>query len=346
MSHVRSTGLVSVFVLGALGCARHSDAVGDAGKDATVAGDDVQSTACTPLVPRSVAPEIFIGPDQWETSIEDAIDSATTSLDVQMYLFTVSDIATHIISAHNRGVAVRVLTDANESPNNASTTAMLTAAQVPNHLDPATFTYAHAKYLIIDKSTAVVLSGNFNYTAIDSTGGERNYGIIDRDRQDISDLQRIYDTDWVSGPEPDLSCTRLIVSPVNSEQRIIDHVNSAHQTLDIEVLYLDSSDVRAAVVAAAQRGVAIRVLLADPADNPQNSETQTSFTNLGIPTKFLITNYLHAKMIQADGIALVGSENMSTTSLTRNREVGELIFEPDPADQIHAQYELDWAAGQ
>jgi hypothetical protein len=50
-------------------------------------------------------------------------------------------------------------------------------------------------------------------------------------------------------------------------------------------------------------------------------------------------------MIQADGIALVGSENMSDTSFTMNREVGELIFEPTPAGEIHTQYEADWAAG-
>jgi hypothetical protein len=44
-------------------------------------------------------------------------------------------------------------------------------------------------------------------------------------------------------------------------------------------------------------------------------------------------------------VAQVASENMSETSLTKNREVGELIFEPTPAGQIHDQYEADWAAG-
>lgn len=44
--------------------------------------------------------------------------------------------------------------------------------------------------------------------------------------------------------------------------------------------------------------------------------------------------------------AEIGSENMSTTSLTKNREVGLLVFEPVPAGRVHAQYEADWAAAQ
>jgi len=162
----------------------------------------------------------------------------------------------------------------------------------------------------------------------------------------VADLQSVFDTDWVAGPEPDLSCTRLIVAPVNAKDRILAHVQNAMHTLDIEVLYLDQPDLRAAIVAAHQeRGVAVRVLLSDPAKNPQNTATQQFFASHGIDAKILTTNYLHAKMLQADGVALIGSENMSTTSWTKNREVGELIFEPAAAAIVHAQYEKDWAAG-
>ena len=302
---------------------------------------------CTPLAPRTAVPELFVGPDQWQTSIEAAIDSAQVSLDVQMYLFTVTDIAQHIIDAQNvRGVAVRVLLDPHE--DNSVVTTLLTNAGIANHTDPAVFSYAHAKYMIIDGSRAVIQSGNFNVGAVKTTGaGERNYAIVDYDADDVADLQAIYDTDWVAGPEPDLSCTRLIVSPINSATRIVDHINTAMHTLDIEVLYLDEPNVRAAIVdAAVTRSVAVRIMLSDPAKNPQNTATQTFFTGQGVPTKFLISNYLHTKMIKADGVALVGSENMSTTSLTKNREVGALVFETDPVAQIAAQYELDWAAAQ
>ncbi|MFT3697803.1 MAG: DVUA0089 family protein [Kofleriaceae bacterium] len=299
---------------------------------------------CTPLEPRTATPELFIGPTDWEASIEAAIDSAQTSLDVQMYLFTVTDIANHIITAQQeRGVQVRVLMDSSEASNNTAVKKLLDNAQVPNHLDPTVFNYAHAKYMILDHDRAVILSGNFN---VGATNSERNYGFIDRDLDDVADLQAIYESDWAAGPEPDLSCTRLIVSPINSKDRVIAHIDSAMHTLDIEVLYLDDTDVRAAIVRALGRHVAIRIMLSDPAKNPQNTATQTYFNGMGIPTKILLANYLHTKMIQADGVAMVGSENMSLTSLTKNREVGALLFETVPAGQVAAQYEKDWAAAQ
>ena len=302
---------------------------------------------CTPLVPRTATPELFVGPDHWQTSIEDAIDSATTTLDVQMYLFTVTDIADHIIAAKNRGVAVRVLMDSSEAPNNAAVKAKLDAAGISNHLDPTVFSFAHAKYMILDGTRGVILSGNFNVGAVNTNGGgERNYGFIDRDLDDVADLQAIYESDWVAGAEPDLSCTRLLVSPINSLPRVKDHIETAMHTLDIEVLYLDDPDVRAEILKAKARGAAVRILLSDPAKNPQNTATQTYFTGQGIPTKILLSNYLHTKMIEADGVAMVGSENMSVTSLTKNREVGALLFETEPAAQVAAQYELDWAAAQ
>jgi cardiolipin synthase len=312
----------------------------------TCSGDGCKRL-CTPTEPRSAAPQLFVGPDNWQQNIEAAIDTATTTLDLQMYLFNVPDIATHLISAQQRGVAVRVLLDPSEASNNTKVQAQLTAAGIETKLDPATFSYAHAKYMIIDGARAVILSGNFNTAAVDTTGGgERNYGFVDHDPYDIADLESVYAADWSAGPEPDLSCTRLIVSPINSGQRILDHVNSAKSTLDIEVLYLEDTDLRAAVVAAKQRGVAVRIMLSDPARNPPNTNAQEYFAAAGIPTKFLITNYLHAKMIQADGVAMVGSENMSVTSWTKNREVGGLLFESTPAGAVHAQYEKDWAAAQ
>jgi hypothetical protein len=300
---------------------------------------------CTDLSPRTVTPTIFIGPGSWESSIEAQIDAATTSLDVQMYLFDVTDIAQHVIDAQSRGVAVRVLLDATQASNNKTVKAKLDAAGVPEHLDPSTFSFAHAKYLIVDKRTAVILSGNFNGGAVKTTGGgERNYGIVDTDAKDVADLQSIYEADWIAGPEPDLSCTRLVVSPINSKDRLLAHVASATATLDIEVLYLDDADILSAVIARAQAGVAVRVMLSDPAKNPQNTATAQTLAAQDIPVKFLIANYLHAKMLQADGVAQVGSENMSETSLLKNREVGELIFEPELSGQIHDQYEADWAA--
>jgi phosphatidylserine/phosphatidylglycerophosphate/cardiolipin synthase-like enzyme len=53
---------------------------------------------------------------------------------------------------------------------------------------------------------------------------------------------------------------------------------------------------------------------------------------------------IHAKLIIADGVVFVGSQNMSVTALTQNREVGAFVFEPTPAQVAITQFASDWAA--
>src|SRR4051812_6391551 len=78
------------------------------------AGDDGSGSdpgLCSPLTPRSVPPETFIGPTGLQDRIGAFFDGAQTSLDVQMYLWTVKPLAQKLIDAKNRGVTVRVILD-------------------------------------------------------------------------------------------------------------------------------------------------------------------------------------------------------------------------------------------
>jgi phosphatidylserine/phosphatidylglycerophosphate/cardiolipin synthase-like enzyme len=56
--------------------------------------------------------------------------------------------------------------------------------------------------------------------------------------------------------------------------------------------------------------------------------------------------YLHAKAIVVDGIAaFVGSENLSTGSLSHNRELGVIVGDPHQIAKIEAAFAYDFAAG-
>jgi len=153
--------------------------------------------------------------------------------------------------------------------------------------------------------------------------------------------------DWAAGggeaPRPaDLSCTRLIVSPINARIRILDLIARAQTTLEVEAFYVSDPEVRDAIGAAKTRGAAVRVILAPTSDN---ADEIAYFTGLGIPVRSPVGFFNHGKLIISDGVELVGSENFSQTSLTRNREVGALVLEPAPAQVIRQQFEADWAAG-
>src|SRR5690349_16087619 len=92
------------------------------GEAPDAAGPDApDGTGCTALTPRSTVPETFVGPTGLQTRMAALIDSAQSTLDVAMYLFTVKDLANHIVTAKQRGVAVRVILDPDEAGNAAVT---------------------------------------------------------------------------------------------------------------------------------------------------------------------------------------------------------------------------------
>ncbi len=308
---------------------------------ADAAPDGVDGVGCTALTPRTVPLEAFVGPTGLQQRMTTLIDSAQSTLDVQMYLFTVKPLADRIAAAKQRGVGVRVILDPDE-PGNAAVEPILTGGGVTFRQATPLYTYSHAKYLIVDRSAVAIMSMNFN---VDAMSNERNYGVIDKDPEDVSDVQAIFDMDWAAAgneaPKPaDLTCTRLIVSPNNSRQRIIEHINSAKATLELELMYLSETSVRNAVGQAKMRGVNVRVILEDPMD-----VSVAYLTGLAIPVKFPPTSiFLHSKLIVADGVAFVGSENMSITSMTKNREVGVLVLEPAQQAVIKQSFESDWTA--
>lgn len=291
------------------------------------------------MEPRTVAPETFVGPTGLQARLTALIDGAITKLDIHMYLWTVRALADRVVAAKNRGVAVRIILDP-DSPGNDAVRPTLMNGNVPTRNATPLYTFSHAKYMVIDGNRVVIMSNNFN---VDAMSEERNYGLVGRDPKDVADAQALFDMDWaIAGGEPampaDISCTRLIVSPNNAKARIVELIEGAKQTLEIEVMYLSEDTVRMAIGTAKTRGVEVRVILSERTD-----ESIPYLRGLGIPVKFASGFRLHSKLIVADGVAFVGSENMSITSLTKNRELGALVFEPAAAAVITTQFETDWA---
>ncbi|MBK9034027.1 MAG: phosphatidylserine/phosphatidylglycerophosphate/cardiolipin synthase family protein [Myxococcales bacterium] len=324
--------------LGALAlaaCGGDPSGDGDAGVDAATDGP-----ACDPDRARTAAPTVVIGPAALEDSVVALIDGAAGSIDVQMYSFTLTRIADRLIAADRRGVPVRVLLDGGQ-PENASIRTRLTGGGVEVRNAPAAFINAHAKYLVVDGARAFIESGNFTVAGMSD---QRNYAVDDRDPVDVADLATIFAADW-GGTTATLTCTRLVVTPGDSRLRIQTLIASATTSLDLALYYLSDSAIRAALLTAHNRGVAVRVLLAATSEIAENAAIATTLSQAGIPVRTLANPTMHAKVIIADNAAaLIGSNNMSITSMRDNREVGVIVREPSAVTPTRTQFAADWAA--
>jgi cardiolipin synthase A/B len=335
---MKSSVVVAIVLCLLAGCRTDNGAGDDTMEPDAAVGPD--GTGCTALTPRTQPVEPFIGPTGLQARMTALIDGAKTSIDIHMYLWTVKELANRLVAAKQRGVVVRAILDPDQ-PGNDNVEPILTSGGVDWKNATSLYTYSHAKYLIVDKQQVAIMSMNFN---VDAMLNERNYGIIDKDPEDLADVQAIFEYDWkmangATGLDPvDLACTRLIVSPTNSKVRILEHIKSATTSLDVEVMYISEASVRSAITDAKARGVNVRVLIEDPAD-----DSVPVFKAAGIPVKQPPSSmYLHAKLLIADQVAFVGSENFSFTSLTKNREVGALVFEPEAFAPIKTQFDSDW----
>jgi phosphatidylserine/phosphatidylglycerophosphate/cardiolipin synthase-like enzyme len=101
------------------------------------------------------------------------IGRANQSIHVLMFIFSLDSIADALISAHKRGVEVKVLLDKSQS---YSQFAVLKAAGIEVRNDTNWEGIMHDKIAIIDH--AVVLTGSFNWTATAENSNNENLIVI------------------------------------------------------------------------------------------------------------------------------------------------------------------------
>ncbi|MFZ9668636.1 MAG: phospholipase D-like domain-containing protein [Solirubrobacterales bacterium] len=129
----------------------------------------------------------------------------------------------------------------------------------------------------------------------------------------------------------------------NSRERQLAVIASATKSLRVYNEEMKDPDIANALVAAAQKGVDVRVVMSaafangTPAQNPYYD----FLTKYGVEVKLLDKDspngeiYIHAKAIVADGTdAFMGSENFGYSSMNYNRELGLMLTnDPSPTSE-------------
>jgi cardiolipin synthase len=318
------------------------DAGIDLEPDAAVAVDAAPPHGfCNATDPRTVPVEVVATPEAGEAPYLDALAQADHTIRLQVYLMGYGGILDTLKAKAQAGVDVKVMLDKKKIDTNQKYFDQLVAAGVQVRWSDPKFTYFHAKYFVVDDEVATMSTGN--YSKDFSIDRERNFVAIDRDPADLADLTALFDADW-NNVAPDVSCTRMIVSPINARQRILDLIASAQSTLTVHSMQFADRDVREAVKARVLAGVTTRVMLADPGWIDANADAAVFLKDLGVPVKTM--PHLHTKAIVVDGErAYVGSENLSWTSLDKNREVGVVVVEAESVAPMVTTFEQDWAIG-
>ncbi|MEV5533659.1 phospholipase D-like domain-containing protein [Streptomyces prunicolor] len=286
-----------------------------------------------------------------QPTIYDFINSATSSLDMTMYELEDTTAVNDLIALKNKGVTVRVVLDrAHQSANSSAYTA-LTNAGVGVVWSPSSFVYTHQKTITVDATKSLVLTGNLT-SQYYSTG--RDYGVFTDDTRDVAAIEKVFNADYAGTSVTPTDGDHLLWSPTDSRSRLLTVINAATKTLDVEELEFSDSTVVNAIVARAKAGVTVRVVLETPGD--YSSEVSAIKAAGGTVVGYSDPDgfYIHAKAMVADyGLSTqeveAGSMNISSNSLSNNRELGIILtgtgVAQSVATTIETTFKSDYAGG-
>ncbi len=261
---------------------------------------------------------------------------------MEMYVVTNQAIEQALVAAAARGVAVRVILD--QSPDGLQSDAQqayqfFQQHHIAVHYAPNRFTYDHAKVLVIDDRTAFIGSANMTYDGLDSN---REYDVETTNSQVVHAVQTVFNADWTNTPAGPGPRRVLILSP-GSQSDLIALIESAHTRLDLEEEEAPDSAVTAALEAVEAHGVKVTLLEAETSSNTTSvgSYELAELARHGVTVAIVDHPYLHAQLIVANDNVFIGSENLSTTSLYDNREIGVVWRNPAFLPALLAQFQQD-----
>jgi phosphatidylserine/phosphatidylglycerophosphate/cardiolipin synthase-like enzyme len=295
--------------------------------------------ACSPLVARTKPLEVSVLPEAGATPFVSVLERATKTIRVMVYQMGTGPIIDTLEAKARAGVRVQIILDLAQQDTNQKYMDRLKAAGADVIWSDARFQFMHAKVIVVDEGEAVVSTGNY---AAFRMNMERNFVVRDADPADVDVLVKLFDADFAR-KAPDLTCTRLLVSPVNAKQRLLDFIGSAKKEVVVESMQLADDVMRDALAARKAAGVEVRVLLADPSWITASEAAATFLSAHAIEARHMKNPGVHVKAVIVDGeTAYAGSVNLSWTSLTKNREVGLLITESPNVAAMHSTFEKDW----
>lgn len=301
------------------------------------------------------------GPSATGQALIAAIDAATTSIDFAIYgLGGAQGVIDALVAAQGRGVTVRGVVDSNSSGYYPyrDTQALIDALSPGSVVVETDDKLMHNKFFVFDDRYVWTGSANVSDTGlyIEYNG---NVSIL----IDHADLAQAYtdefaemfaghfhsdktdNTQHTFAPLADGSIIESYFGPTDDAEThaIVRAIDEATTTLDLRIFTFTDWDIRDAVIAAHNRGVAVRAIVDASAAEGEFSVHQ-ELRNAGISVK--VENWPgkeHTKALAADGeVVVLGSQNWTNSGNNDSDENTLYIKNAPLAEAFEADFETKW----
>ena len=290
----------------------------------------------------------LVFPDDTSKTILDAIDAATKTLRIKMFIFSDSQLVNAVIAAKLRGVEVRVMLNRarrDGEEENEETRKSLLAAGIEVVDSNPEFVVTHEKSMTVDDEISFIHSLNWETKNLANT---RDYAIVTNYPHDVNEVIAGFEADWRRKKfEPGRDAS-LIWCPGNGRDRIADFIDNATHSLYLQNERYQDLVIIERLVRASKRGVKIHVMAKAPhslkADKLiEGVEGLRIMDDVGIKIHMLKHLKLHGKILLADYVrAVVGSINLTAGSFDDRRELAIELNDDAAIDRLHGIIKSDW----
>jgi phosphatidylserine/phosphatidylglycerophosphate/cardiolipin synthase-like enzyme len=198
----------------------------------------------------------------------------------------------------------------------------LNEANVQDRPRPSDFDRVHAKSFVVDGAHALVSSINF----LDDWMHTRDHGVLTTNPDVVQGILQTFAADWAATPDDSVPAPPLVLSPANSRTTVVDLINGAQTSLILEEEQITDDAMVDLLAARSNAGVTVQIV--------SNSLQTKNLMPLKIlqarapqaQVRYCTQLWLHTKLVIADERRmLIGSVNLTPTSLDRRREVSMLV---------------------
>ena len=290
----------------------------------------------------------IIFPDDSAGPLISAIDSASKSLRIKMFVFTDPALLKAVTAARYRNIKVQVMLNParrNGEDDNGSTRARLIEAGIEVKDTNPAFGLTHEKSLVVDDEMAFIGSLNWETENLTAT---RDYVICTSRPHEVDEMISCFDADWNRNPFLPGKHTHLVWCPLNGRERIARFIDEARHTLFVQNQRYQDPIVIERLVRAKERGVKVHVLARPPHTLKKDKLMEgvgglRIMDDIGIKVHKLKNLKLHGMMLLADGLrAINGSINLAPGSFDDRRELAIETRDDDVVERLHKAAHHDW----
>jgi len=291
---------------------------------------------------------IIVLPDDSARPVLDAVNGATKSLRIKMFVFSDPELLNAVIAAKKRGVQVRVmLNPARRSgeEDNEEARARLTEGGVEVLDSNPAFDLTHEKSMVVDDAHAFVKSLNW---ATENFTETRDYAVATSHDFEVKEIIDCFEADWSRQTFDPGHFSRLIWCPINGRDRLAEFIDDARHFLFVQNERYQDPIIIERLVRAARRGVKVHVMARSPHTLKKDKLIEgvgglRILDDVGVKIHKLKHLKLHAKMILADGVrGIVGSINLAPGSFDSRRELAIEVRDEHVTERLHKVAQHDW----